>query len=62
MIAAGWKHDFVSEESGRARVYTAVSTLRELGLGECLLRQSDGYKLDPELLVLTATSAAPPPN
>jgi hypothetical protein len=62
MIAAGWEDEFVSEESGRARVYTAVSTLRKLGLGPLLVRQSDGYKLDPKVLVLTATTAPPLPE
>jgi len=45
--AAGWPGDVLQESSGKARVYTAVSTLRTMGLGDILQRQPDGYRLDP---------------
>jgi hypothetical protein len=34
-------------ESGAERVYTAVRTLRRLGLGRVLLSRDGGYLLDP---------------
>ena len=50
-LAAGWPGEYVSEASGRARVYTAISSLRTLGLGDILLRGPDGYALDPRIAV-----------
>lgn len=58
LIAAGWGDEHILEEARRARVYTAVSSLRRLGLGKRLQRKADGYKLDPSLVVVLA--AQPP--
>ena len=55
LIGAGWGDEHILEEARRARVYTAVSTLRRLGLGKRLQRESDGYRLDPDLAVVVST-------
>jgi tetratricopeptide (TPR) repeat protein len=47
VIAAGWPGERIQAEAAAARAYTAIKTLRELGLGDLLLRRDDGYLLDP---------------
>ena len=47
LLAAGWPGEIVLHEAGRNRVYTAVKTLRQLGLGNALVRYDDGYLIDP---------------
>ncbi|MBL9024445.1 MAG: tetratricopeptide repeat protein [Myxococcales bacterium] len=49
VFAAGWPGQKADFEAARARVYTAIRTLRRLGLEDVLLRQDDGYLLDPRL-------------
>ena len=34
-------------QAGIHRLYVAISTLRKLGLLQLLLREEDGYRLDP---------------
>ena len=46
VIAAGWPGERIQPEAAAARAYTAIKTLRELGLGELLVRRDDGYLLD----------------
>lgn len=61
---ARWPGERISAEPGRARVYTAVSSLRTMGLGEILMRRPDGYRLDPNVPLKTTeatdASGAPP--
>ena len=47
VLAAGWPDERVTEESGRARVYVAISTLRKLGLDPLIERTEEGYRLVP---------------
>jgi predicted ATPase/Tfp pilus assembly protein PilF len=47
VVAAGWPGERIQAEAAAARAYTAIKTLRELGLGELLVRRDDGYLLDP---------------
>jgi len=47
LVEAGWPGDRVLAASAAARVYVAIRTLRALGLDGVLLRQDDGYLLDP---------------
>jgi predicted ATPase len=46
LFAAGWPGQRAHPRSASARVYTAVSTLRRLGLRSVLVRHHDGYLLD----------------
>ena len=45
IIAAGWPGERIQPEAAAARAYTAIKTLRELGLGDLLVRRDDGYLL-----------------
>lgn len=47
LLAAGWPGERVLPEAGTERVYTAVRTLRAMGLRAVLLRRDGGYALDP---------------
>lgn len=49
LIARGWPGERVLASAGAERVYAAVATLRKLGLRDVLLRQDDGYLLDPKI-------------
>ncbi|MFO0549144.1 MAG: hypothetical protein U0271_12205 [Polyangiaceae bacterium] len=52
VFQAGWPGERAHHEAARARVYTAVRTLRRLGLGRVLLRGQGGYALDPALAIV----------
>jgi len=45
LLEAGWSGERMHPEAGARRVYTAVWTLRRMGLGELLLSRDDGYLL-----------------
>lgn len=47
LLEAGWPGEKLLPEAGATRVYTAVATLRRMGLKPYLLRGDDGYLLDP---------------
>jgi len=47
--AAGWPGERLLPEAGKSRVYTAVATLRRMGLKRYLIRRDDGYLLDPKV-------------
>ncbi len=47
LLAAGWPGERVLPEAGAERVYTAVRTLRAMGLATVLVRRDGGYALDP---------------
>ena len=49
LIGAGWPGERLLVDSGAARVYTAIATLRRMGLKPYLLRRDDGYLLDPSI-------------
>jgi predicted ATPase len=54
LLAAGWPGERPVTDSGLKRVYTAVWTLRTLGLEGVLLTRGDGYLLDPSAAVAWA--------
>jgi hypothetical protein len=56
LIAAGWPGERILPKAGATRVYTALSTLRRLGLRGALLRRSGGYLLDPSLPIVRVRS------
>ncbi|MFO0618798.1 MAG: hypothetical protein U0414_39780 [Polyangiaceae bacterium] len=56
LVAAGWPGERVLAEAGADRVYTAVATLRKLGLKGILLQRDDGYLLDTSVELLRSTS------
>jgi hypothetical protein len=43
LIAAGWPGERILPKAGATRVYTALSTLRRLGLRDVLIRTEGGY-------------------
>ncbi len=45
----GWPGERIQPEAAGDRVYTAIGTLRRLGLGRVLVRRDGGYALDPAL-------------
>lgn len=47
LLEAGWPGERLLPEAGATRVYTAIATLRRMGLKPYLLRGDDGYLLDP---------------
>jgi len=54
VMTAGWPGQELLWESGRARVYTAIRTLRRFGLEQSLATRDDGYLIDPKVpLTLT---------
>lgn len=56
LLDVGWPGETILPESGKARVYTAVGTLRNLGLEGILLTNDEGYLLDPEVTVALVDS------
>ncbi len=52
LLEAGWPGERVLREAGQTRVYTAVHTLRKLGLDEHLITRDDGYFLNPDAVVV----------
>ncbi len=59
---AGWPDERMQPQSGAARVYTAVSTLRREGLKGLLERVDDGYRLAPTLVVRRVDVDTAPPR
>jgi hypothetical protein len=55
LFEAGWPGERALPHSAAARVYDAVRILRQSGLEPILLRQDDGYLLDPDRPVRPAT-------
>jgi hypothetical protein len=51
VLAAGWPGEKVIYAAGMARVYTAIYSLRRLGLAGILVRRRGGYLLRPEVSV-----------
>jgi predicted ATPase len=49
LIATGWPGEKILLQAGLSRLYVTVRSLRELGLRSALLRQDDGYLLDPNV-------------
>ncbi|MEZ0310586.1 MAG: hypothetical protein ACAI38_02370 [Myxococcota bacterium] len=51
LFAAGWPGQRTTPESGAARVYVALATLRRLGLRPLLQTRDDGYLIEPSVVV-----------
>lgn len=51
LLEIGWPGERVMPSAGASRVYTAIGTLRRMGLKQALLRRDDGYLLDPSLSI-----------
>lgn len=49
LISAGWPDQTLTVEAGLNRLYYSIHTLRDLGLGEVLLKHDDGYLLSPQV-------------
>lgn len=49
LIAAGWPGERMLSKAGATRVYTAIASLRRLGLRDSLLRDDRGYLLRPDV-------------
>lgn len=47
LVEVGWPGEKIRVEAGMSRLYVTIRSLRELGLRHALLRQDDGYLLDP---------------
>lgn len=47
LIAAGWPGERMLPKAGATRVYSAIASLRRLGLRDVLVRDGRGYLLDP---------------
>jgi hypothetical protein len=54
LIRSGWPKEKMRPESGYDRLYTSISRLRRLGLDQILIRQRNGYLLDPRIRVVVA--------
>ncbi len=52
LVESGWPGEKLLAESGAGRVYTAIATLRRMGLKAMLVRRDDGYLLDPTVALL----------
>jgi len=56
MIAAGWPEEQILPEAAKTRLYTAIRSLRKMGLEPHLWSRDGGYLLDPALRVERARS------
>jgi len=57
---AGWPGERATPTAAAMRVYTAVHSLRRLGLRGLLVRRRRGYVLDLDVLILANESQIPP--
>ncbi len=51
LVAAGWPGERIAGTSGTRRAYTAIGSLRDMGLRAVLIRRDDGYLLDPAVAI-----------
>lgn len=52
LFEAGWPEVEIQAEAALRRVYIAIWTLRDLGLAELILNQTDGYLLDEHVPIV----------
>lgn len=62
LFRAGWGEEEVEQAIAAKRVYTAIWSLRTLGLAEALIRVGDGYQLEPEVLLELPRTAGGSPQ
>jgi tetratricopeptide (TPR) repeat protein len=56
LVAAGWPGERMLPKAGATRVYTAVASLRRLGLRDMLLRDERGYLLRTDVAIARVSS------
>ena len=61
LFSVGWPDERIAPPSAANRVYVALAKLRKRGLKRLLLRQDDGYLLDPAVPVAHKSALADPP-
>jgi|GEM_PF-942986 len=61
LIEIGWPGEKIRTQAGLSRLYVTIRSLRELGLRSTLLRQDDGYLLDPTTMLGAAALAGESP-
>ncbi len=49
LIEAGWPGERMLPRAGATRVYSAIASLRRLGLRDALVRDHRGYLFDPSI-------------
>jgi hypothetical protein len=52
LFEAGWPGERIAQTAAFRRVYTAIGSLRDLGLRDFLIRRDDGYLLSPDVPLL----------
>jgi hypothetical protein len=66
LVEIGWPGERVLPSAGASRVHVAIGSLRKLGLRDVLLRDRNGYLLDPDVPLLDdykrTTVLAPTPS
>lgn len=58
VFMVGWGLEVASPDAMAGRVYSAISKLRRLGLGDVLRRTEAGYQLDPRCCVIEERMAS----
>lgn len=61
LFTAGWPGEKIGLLSAAPRVYNAISTLREMGLRDLLVRREDGYALVAPISVVDAAPGSASP-
>jgi tetratricopeptide (TPR) repeat protein len=54
LLECGWPGEKVLPEAGQERVYTAIATLRRMGLRTVIVRKDEGYLLAPDVDVVSS--------
>ncbi len=52
VLELGWPGEIIQYEAGASRVYTAIRTLRNAGLGDILQTSDEGYFLSPDVAII----------
>jgi hypothetical protein len=58
VFMVGWGLEIATPDAMAGRVYSAISKLRRLGLGDVLRRTDAGYQLDPRCIVIEERMAS----
>jgi hypothetical protein len=51
LVAAGWPGERMLSKAGATRVYTAIASLRRIGLRDMLVRDDRGYSLRTDVAI-----------
>ena len=51
LVAAGWPGERMLSKAGATRVYTAIASLRRIGLRDMLVRDERGYSLRTDVAI-----------